>query len=510
MKRLVSDATRAILAHEWRSALRGIADMAGPKTAVRPWRIGAALAVMAVIAFGLSHLLLERAGPLDPADPLVRITLTINLAFLMVLMLSAALDSAAYALYAKGDYDLLFSAPLSPREVLLVRALHVFGLTVAKALAYAAPVLILLAFRQGAHWLAGLPLIVVFALAATALSIALSLGLVRLFGVRRTRAFAQILAALSGLLVLVMVQWEAIFGPGPKQALVAASMAGAESPWWLLVLAPARALAGDFAALAGLALGALVLAASLFAGLADSFVRYAVLASGEASTARPRVRRSRASFGRTPFAALMLKERRIILRDPWLMSQILMQCIFLVPIAIVTVYRVVTGSDSMHALAPVLVVLAGQIAGGLTWIALSADDAGELAETAPLPAGRRRAARIAAIAWLALLFAAPPLILVLLSDAQTGLVSLFGVVCAIICAILVNLWHQPRPARSGLIRRRTKSPISVTIMELAMLTVVAVAVYPLLGGYYNVFWIGAVAVLITMGALYLVRRREMA
>jgi ABC-2 type transport system permease protein len=504
----VSSATRTVLAHEWRSTLRGIADMAGPRTRTRPWRIGAALTVMAFIAFGLSHLLLQRAGLLDPGDPLVRITLTINLAFLLVLMLSAALDSAAYALYAKGDYDLLFSAPLSPRVVLLVRALHVFGLTMAKAALYAAPILILLGVQQGAHWLAGLPLIVFFALAATALAIALSLGLVRLFGVRRTRVLAQVLAALSGLLVLVMVQWEAIFGAGPKQALVAASIEGADTFGWWLALLPARALTGDMAALAGVALAAVVLAALLFVALADVFVRYAVLAAGEASTARLRVRRSRASFGSAPFAALMLKERRIILRDPWLMSQILMQCIFLVPIAAVTVYRVVTGSDSMHALAPVFIVLAGQIAGGLTWIALSADDAGELAETAPLASRQRRTARIAAIAWLALMFATPPLILVLLVDAQTGLVSLFGVVCAIICAILVNLWHQPRLARSGLIRRRTKSPISVTIMELAMLTVVAMAMFPLLGGYYTVFWIGAAAVLVTMGALYLVRRRE--
>jgi ABC-2 type transport system permease protein len=508
MRAALSLATRAVLAQEWRSTVRGVVDMAGPATPARPGRIGAALIVMAAIVVGLSHLLLQRAGALDPADPLVRITLTINLAFLFVLMLSAALDSAAYALYAKGDYDLLFSAPLPPRVVLLVRALNVFGLTLAKAMLYAAPMLLLLAVQQGPHWLAGLPLLSVFALAATAIAIAFSLGMVRLFGVRRTRALAQIFAALSGLLVLVMVQWEAIFGAGPKQALVAASVAGGDAGFWRLALLPAAALTGDAAALAMLALGATALAALIFHGLAEPFVRYAVLAAGGAAVAPARPRRSRASFGASPFSALMLKERRIILRDPWLMSQVLMQCIFLIPIAIVTIYRVATGADGAHALAPVLIVLVGQIAGGLTWIALSADDAGELAMTAPLDPGKRQRARRAAIAWLALVFAAPPLILLLAIDPVVGLVSLFGAALAIVCAVAVNLWHQPRPARAGLIRRRGRSPLSVTIMELTALTVVAVAAWPLLHGDVASAGIGAMGLGVTMAALFLARRRE--
>ena len=505
---LISGATRTVLAHEWRTALRGVADMAGPKTRMRPWRIGGLLALMALIVFGVSHALLLNAGALDPADPRVQITLTINLAFLFVLMVSAALDSAAYALYARGDYDLLFSAPLPPRTVLFVRALNVFGFTVAKAGLYGAPMLLLLAAGQGPHWLAGLPLILALALAATSLSIAFAMGLVRLIGIRRTRVAAQVAAALAGLLVLVMVQWESIMGPGPKDALAAAYMADPNSFVWRIVTLPARALTGDLAALAGMAAFALVTSGLLFVGLAESFVRNAVLAAGASAAAPARSRRSRATFGASPVAALMLKERRVILRDPWLMSQILMQCIFLLPIAVVTVYRVATGAHDSAALAPVLIVLCGQIAGGLTWIALSADDAGELAMTAPLDPRVRRRARLGAIAWLAAVFAAGPLMLVLWFDAWTGLVSLLGVALAIACGILVNLWHQPRMARAGLIRRRMKSPVSVTLMELVALTMIAVAIWPLIGGQYLAAAAGGALAAATMGALFLARRRE--
>ena len=505
---MFSGAMRAVLAHEARLALRGVADMVGPKTALRPWRIGGMLLAISAIIFGVSHLLLMTAGSLDPADPRVQITLTINIAFLFVLLMSAALDSAAYALYARGDYDLLFSAPLSPRTVLLVRALNVFGFTLAKACLYGAPMLLLLAIQRGPHWLAGLPLIVALALAATALAIGAAMGLVRLIGIRSTRVAAQVAAALAGLLVLVMVQWDTIFGPGPKDALVAAYVADPQALEWQLASLPARAMTGDLAALAWIVALSGLLAAAMFIWLAESFVRNAVLAAGSAAAGPARARRSSASFGTSPLAALMLKERRVILRDPWLLSQILMQCIFLIPIAIVTTYRVMSGADDAAALSPVLIVLCGQIAGGLTWIALSADEASELAMTAPLDRGVSQRARLGAIAWLAAVFAAPPLMLVMWFDAWTGLVSLLGVALAIVSAILVNLWHQPRLARTGMIRRRMKSPITVTLIELVALTMVAVGIWPLLGGNYLAATAGLSMAAVTLAVLFLARRRE--
>jgi ABC-2 type transport system permease protein len=245
-----------------------------------------------------------------------------------------------------------------------------------------------------------------------------------------------------------------------------------------------------------------------FNGLAGLFVRNAIRAAGVEAQPMARARRSRASFGASPFSTLMLKERRLILRDPWLLSQILMQCIFLLPIAVLTVWRVATGADGAAALAPVLIVLCGQIAGGLTWIALSADEAGELALTAPLDPGLRRRARMAAVAWLAAVFATPPLVMILLADPWTGLVSLFGVAVAIVCGMLIHLWHQPPVARAGLIRRRMKSPVTVTLMELAALTLVAVAIWPLITGQYLASAGAMALVAAVMGLLFLARRRE--
>ena len=175
-----------------------------------------------------------------------------------------------------------------------------------------------------------------------------------------------------------------------------------------------------------------------------------------------------------------------------------------------TVYRVASGANDASALVPVLIVLCGQIAGGLTWIAMSADEAAELALTAPLRPGLRERARFGAISWLAVTFAAPPLILLLMFDAWAGLVCLLGVACAIACGILINIWHQPRLARTGMIRRRTKSPISVTLIELLALTMVAVGLWPLLAGDYLATMLGALLSVATMGVLYAARPRAAA
>ena len=61
-----------------------------------------------------------------------------------------------------------------------------------------------------------------------------------------------------------------------------------------------------------------------------------------------------------------------------------------------------------------------------------------------------------------------------------------------------------------MIRRRTKSPISVTLIELLALTMVAVGLWPLLAGDYLATMLGALLSVATMGVLYAARPRAAA
>lgn len=61
-----------------------------------------------------------------------------------------------------------------------------------------------------------------------------------------------------------------------------------------------------------------------------------------------------------------------------------------------------------------------------------------------------------------------------------------------------------------MIRRRMKSPISVTLIELLALTMVAVGLWPLLAGNYVAATLGALLAVATMGVLYAARPRAAA
>ena len=64
--------------------------------------------------------------------------------------------------------------------------------------------------------------------------------------------------------------------------------------------------------------------------------------------------------------ALRQKEWRLLLRDPWLMSQTLMQLLYLLP-AVFVLWRSFSGGGMTTLLVPVLIMAAGQLGGGLAW-----------------------------------------------------------------------------------------------------------------------------------------------
>src|SRR5208282_1899484 len=82
---------------------------------------------------------------------------------------------------------------------------------------------------------------------------------------------------------------------------------------------------------------------------------------------------------------------------PWLMSQLLLQAAYTTPLAVI-LWRSggPTGTVGV-AFTPALVVIAAQLAGALSWIALSAEDAPDFLTTAPLPRAVIERAKIAAI-----------------------------------------------------------------------------------------------------------------
>ena len=168
--------------------------------------------------------------------------------------------------------------------------------------------------------------------------------------------------------------------PGPESLL-----------WW-----PARAALGE----AGLLVLCLVLSVFVFAAVVAFYApRFGGFVVAAASVRRAGCRDSRAtalSSLRSPPQSLRHKERVLLLRDPWLISQSLMQLLYLLPPALLLWHNYGRG-DAAIILVPVLVMAAGQLAGGLAWLTISGEDAPDLVGSAPVSSARLLRAKVEAV-----------------------------------------------------------------------------------------------------------------
>ena len=161
--------------------------------------------------------------------------------------------------------------------------------------------------------------------------------LFRLIGPRRTRLVAQIVAAIIGAGFVIALQIAAIlsYGTLSRFAVLTSDAAAALAPdadsilWW-----PARAVIGDGEALL-LLLGRRPRAARRRDGDLLAAVCRHRRQRASASAGRPvSGARARPFRGGSRQQALRRKEFVLLRRDPWLMSQTLMQLLYLVPPAL--------------------------------------------------------------------------------------------------------------------------------------------------------------------------------
>ena len=203
--------------------------------------------------------------------------------------------------------------------------------------------------------------------------------------------------------------------------------------WW-----PARAVLGDIPALFAVLAASFVLLAAVIALVAPRFGDYAIAASGAGASPAVRTRRAKSFRVASPRAALRRKEWLLLRRDPWLASQTLMQILYLLPPAIL-LWRTFAVGGALNLLVPVLVMAAGQLAGGLAWLSISGEDAPDLVATAPIPQRYVLRAKIeAVIAIIAVIFA-PLVAVIAIASPWHAAITGAGIVIAAACATAIQL-----------------------------------------------------------------------
>ena len=449
--------------HEIRLAWREwLAMMTGGRRGRRRVAIIGMLALAALMHVPAYAVIGRYASLQAPPDKSALIVVTATILFAWALMLSQAIESVTRVFYARADLDLIMSSPVALTKIFAVRLAAVALSVTAMALLFATPFIDMLLLGGGARWLASYGVVAAIGLTAAAVAIAVTIAMFRAIGPRRTRLVAQILAAIVGAGFVIALQVAAIlsYGTLSRFAILTSDAVVAFAPnddsvvWW-----PARAALGDGEALLLLLAASLLLLGAVMAGLSASFSDISIRASAETITSHHGAR-SRPFRRASRQQALRRKEIVLLRRDPWLLSQTLMQLLYLVPPALLLWRSFSDSTVAILLITPVVVMAAGQLAGGLGWLTISGEDAPDLVATAPLSSSRAIRAKIEVVLLTIGALFAPLVLGLLFASPMQAAVTAAGVTVAAASATAIQLWFRVQARRSQFRRRQTSSRLA--------------------------------------------------
>ncbi len=452
-----------LVRHELRLAWRGTAQKGRRLLAVL---MGVASLILHIGAYTLLHRLPDGEMP-----PQFIYLLGGAVWLCLSLMLSQAILQSVSALFDRGDLDLLLSSPLPTQSVFVARGLGIAVSVLTLYLFLLAPLANAGLLTGHANLLAIYLALPALALAVTALGLWLTLSLVRVLGARRARTVAQVFGSLVGASLFLITQGNSWVGEATRQhwagllrhwAEPGGALAIGSPVWW-----PARALQGELLPLlAMLALGAgsfwLVVRLAhrrFLEGTQESV-------SGSARRGMKAPPAGTARFRRGLWRNVLVKEWRMILRDPQLIAQSLLQVLYLVPAVWLPLHGGGGGSAGNPALLATAVVgLATTLASALTWITVSAEDAPELLGSSPNSPAQLRWLKVAAALIPVWLLVSPALIPAVREGLWPALVFVFCLAGGTLSVGAAQVWY-PRQGKRGDLKKRGQGAQAVGILEL--------------------------------------------
>ena len=396
----------------------------------------------------------------------------------MSFMTTQAMLRSQDTLYQSGDLDLLLTAPLSPRRVLLAKLCGIVANIMMVFAAFTLPVALPIALL-GHPGLFGIPLVLLaLAMVSACLGLAITLAIVRVASPRTARTIGQVVGAFLAAGVFLASQFLSQ-GPGrgsTGRALLDWLMRhdyGSQGPASL----PGLAAFGHLAAMVAVLGGALIAFLGAGALLGRVFLVSYQNAPTRLSRSRGRAKGGIARhFRQGLFATMFAKEARLLRRDPQLAFTIVLRLIYLLPVAL-PAFTHGRGPPLLPALAFFGVLLAGQLAGSLAWLTVSAEDSPDLIAVAPVEKRAAERAKLAA----ALLIAAPFAIVLPLAVAtlslRAAIIMLAMTGASALAAGLVELRFQ-RPAPRRKFGNRREGSFLVGVLTFLMTGVLGLA-----GGY---------------------------
>lgn len=420
-----------------------------------------------------------------------------GLAAMFMLMTSRSLANAVQALYTRGDLDLLLSSPVDRRAVIGVR-MSAVALTVALEIALLVwPFANVFVLFGDFAWTKAYVLVPAMAMLATSIGLAVTLLSFRTLGPRRTRIAVQVLAVMVGMGIMLAVYLPRMLagtppgggrrGSNPFDSSMDMIVRNTGDYRELLVM-PAQWVQQGFLptvvflfASAGLLVLTIHLAGERIVNTMTNLaggVRRRTRTTASASSA--------AQFHRGFRAVVVLKELRLIARDPFLIAQLLQQGLFALPMAF-GLWSAGRSSDMPMPWLAVIAVTSG-IAGALAWLTLSAEDAPDLLASAPVSRAALMRAKVEAALLPVLPICVLPLVFLVRTHPWFAFSASFCAVAAAVCAALINMGN-PVAKRRDSFRQRHKGNSGRGILEvLSLLFWVGVGAAMAFGGKYLAGW----------------------
>lgn len=427
------------------------------------------LAFLAVGWLAIHAVVFKIMGDADAADAGLRALLpalaTIIFFGVFTMMVSGGLTASVKALFERGDMDLLLSSPLPTRSIFVVR---LAGITIGVAAIY---LLLLAPFAHVGlvlgrfYWLTIYPVVIGAAALAASLSMLLTLALVRLIGVRRTRTTAQVLGAISGACIFLASQAYPHLSTGFREQagawvgpmLAPGAALGPDSIAWL----PGRALLGAPVSLLAFCIASIAAFGFTASFTHRFFVRGAQQAVSQVRAATAPSGGLRFRFDRSLTHAIIVKEWRLIARDPQLISQVLLQLMYMLPLGFMLLF----GSNKPIAgIGGALIFLCASLTASLTWVIVSAEEAPDLLHAAPSSFATITRAKLAAVTLPAPLIVAAPLLWVATRDPVAAIMMCVAILAAVASSAQIALWCG-RPASRGDFKQRGQGNVVGNLIE---------------------------------------------
>ncbi|HVZ13526.1 MAG TPA: permease [Bauldia sp.] len=427
--------------------------------------LGTALTVLLVVGLVLHLPAYAMLGPVGKAGIHEDVASLISVSLIVVLytslLLAQAMETVTRTLYSRGDLDLVMSSPVSPRRLFAVRIFINALLVAMMAVLLSSPLIDVLILTGGWHWLSAYVVSIAVGLTAGGLAVAITIGLFRLLGPRRTRLVAQVVAAIIGAAFAIGIQVMAILYYGQlnrRVFAVSSETAAAAPPAGSLLWLPARAVLGDPLSLLVVALAGLVILGAVILVFAPRLGEHS-LAATDLPSLRGRARSHRFDPG-SPATAMRRKEWRLLRRDPWLVSQTLTQLLYLIPAALLLMRNFGQATGVLIVIVMVLVTVGGQLGGALAWLAISGEDAPELVATAPVSPRAVTRAKIEAVLGAIAAVLGPLVVALAFLSPLDALMTAIGLLFAALSTIRIQLWFRSQAKRSNFRRRHTSSRIA--------------------------------------------------